>query len=101
MLRWLAAQGLRPLLMDWGSPGAAEAGFDLDRYGAERLAAGARRWRARLAGRPVPVVGYCMGGTLAVGLAARRPGGGGGARDARRALGLRLGARASRASSAR
>ena len=37
MLRWLAAQGLRPLLLDWGTPGPAEAGFDLDGYGAERL----------------------------------------------------------------
>ena len=37
MLRWLAAQGLRPLLARLGHAGAAEAGFDLDRYGAERL----------------------------------------------------------------
>ena len=27
--------------------------------------------KGEIAGRPVPVVGYCMGGTLAVGLAAR------------------------------
>ena len=39
LLRWLAAQGLRPLLMDWGTPGAAEAGFDLRRL--RRAAAGA------------------------------------------------------------
>jgi polyhydroxyalkanoate synthase len=72
MLRWLAAQGFRPLLMDWGEPGPAEARFDLDAYGAERLlpALGVAR---RLAGGPVPVLGYCMGGTLAAGLAARRP----------------------------
>jgi polyhydroxyalkanoate synthase len=72
MLRWLAAQGLRPLLLDWGTPGRAEAGFDLSDYGRERLLPALERARA-LAGGPVPVMGYCMGGTLAVGLAARRP----------------------------
>jgi polyhydroxyalkanoate synthase subunit PhaC len=72
MLRWLAAEGFRPLLLDWGEPGPAEAGFDLDDYGAERLVP-ALEAACRLAGGPVPVLGYCMGGTLAVGLAARRP----------------------------
>ncbi len=71
-LRWLAGQGLRPLLMDWGAPGPAEAGFDLDAYGRHRLRP-ALAEACRLAGRPVPVLGYCMGGTLAVGLAARAP----------------------------
>jgi polyhydroxyalkanoate synthase len=72
MLRWLAAEGFRPLLLDWGVPGPAEARFDLDDYGAERLVPALEAAR-RLAGGPVPVLGYCMGGTLAVGLAARRP----------------------------
>jgi polyhydroxyalkanoate synthase len=70
LMRWLAAEGLRPLLMDWGVPGPAEADFDLDAYGASRLLPALAAAR-RLAGRPVPVLGYCMGGTLAVGLAAR------------------------------
>jgi polyhydroxyalkanoate synthase len=73
LLRWLAAEGLRPLLLDWGSPGPAERGFDLDRYGAHRLLPALAVAR-EIAGGPVPVLGYCMGGTLAVGLAARRPG---------------------------
>jgi poly[(R)-3-hydroxyalkanoate] polymerase subunit PhaC len=72
LLRWLAAQGHRPMLMDWGSPGRAEAGFDLEAYGARRLVPALVRVR-ELAGGPVPLVGYCMGGTLAVGLAARAP----------------------------
>ena len=46
MLRWLAAQGLRPLLLDWGSPGPAEAGFDLGGYGERTAAAGAGRGAA-------------------------------------------------------
>ena len=45
LLRWLAAQGFRPLLLDWGAPGPAEAGFDLDAYGARAAAAGARARR--------------------------------------------------------
>lgn len=70
LLRWLAGQGFRPLMIDWGVPGTAEAGFDLAAYGARRLLPALAVARS-LAGRPVPVVGYCMGGTLSVGLAAR------------------------------
>lgn len=73
LLRWMAAQGLRPVLMDWGVPGSAEAGFDLDAYGTRRLVPALDHLR-RDAGRPPAVLGYCMGGTLAVGLAARAPG---------------------------
>ena len=73
LLRWLAAEGFRPLLLDWGSPGRAEAGFDLGGYGEQRLLPALAEARRLAAGRPVPVVGYCMGGTLAVGLAARAP----------------------------
>ena len=72
MLRWLAAEGFRPLLVDWGEPGPRERPFDLDGYGAERLLPALAVARALRRG-PVPVLGYCMGGTLAVGLAARRP----------------------------
>lgn len=73
MLRGLAARGLRPLLLDWGPPGPEEAAFDLDDYAARRLVPALDAVRA-LAGRPVAVMGYCMGGTLALGLAARMPG---------------------------
>jgi polyhydroxyalkanoate synthase len=73
MLRWLAAQGFRPLLLDWGTPDLAERGFDLETYGRRRLLPALARVRALAGGAPVPVMGYCMGGTLAVGLAARRP----------------------------
>lgn len=71
-LRWLAARGLRPLLLDWGEPEAAEAGFDLHAYGAQRLLPALRHAQAAT-GRPVALLGYCMGGTLAAGLAARAP----------------------------
>ena len=74
LLRWMAGRGLRPVLLDWGDPGPAESGFDLDAYGARRLLPALRHLRAE-AGRPVSVTGYCMGGALAAGLAAREPDG--------------------------
>lgn len=68
MLRFLAGQGLRPLLLDWGWPGAAERRFTLTDVIAGRL-------ERALAALPEPVVlaGYCMGGLLALGAALRRP----------------------------
>jgi polyhydroxyalkanoate synthase subunit PhaC len=72
ILRWLAGRGLRPVLLDWGEPGPEERGLDLDGYGAERLLPALRRLQAE-AGRPVAALGYCMGGTLAAGLVARKP----------------------------
>lgn len=80
-LRALAAAGLRPLLLDWGAPGCAEAGFTLDDYTTERLRPALAACRV-LAGAPCPVIGYCMGGTVAAGLTAT------GARDISRLVTL-------------
>ena len=68
LLRFLAKSGLNPLLLDWGEPGATEKTFTLTDYIAGRLerALGA-------IGRPVILVGYCMGGLLALSAALRRP----------------------------
>ncbi len=75
LMRHLAGSGARALLLDWGRPGPAEAGFALADYIDRRLlpALGA-------VGRPA-LVGYCMGGALAVGALVRAP-------DAARALAL-------------
>ncbi len=68
MMRWLAGQGVRPLLLDWGWPGMAERGFTLTDYIAGRLE------RAMMAvGGRVVLAGYCMGGLLALAAALRRP----------------------------
>ena len=76
MLRFLAAQGMRPLLLDWGWPGKVERRFTLTDYIAGRLE------RAILSvGAQVILAGYCMGGLLALAAALRRP-------DAVRALAL-------------
>lgn len=74
LARWLAAAGFRPLVMDWGDPGQTERGFDLTDYIAGRLAR-ALDAAVAAAGRPVGLVGYCMGGNLAVALAGLRPDG--------------------------
>lgn len=74
MLQWLRDQGMRPLLVDWDSPGPDEQDFTLTDYVCRRLEPALER-AVTLAGGPLPVVGYCMGGTLAVALATRRPAG--------------------------
>ena len=70
-LRWLAGEGFRPLVVDWGRPCDLERGFDLTDYIAGRLERFLDR-AVELAGGPLPVIGYCMGGDLALALAARR-----------------------------
>jgi len=72
MLRWLAGHSVRPLLLDWGWPGETERRFTLTDYVAGRLER-ALAAAAGLAGGPVVLAGYCMGGTLAVAAAERRP----------------------------
>ncbi|WP_431858929.1 alpha/beta fold hydrolase [Azospirillum sp.] len=72
LMRWLAARGLRPYLIDWGTPGALERRFTLTDYIAGRLERVLDAVVAR-EGRAVPVVGYCMGGLLTTALALRRP----------------------------
>lgn len=71
LLRAMAAQGLRPYLVDWGTPNEEERGFDTTAYVARlERALGYVTRRAR---RAPAVLGYCMGGTLTVALAARKP----------------------------
>ncbi len=72
LLRTLAGRGFRPFLVDWGPPGAIERAFTLSDYIAGRLER-ALDTAVDLAGRPAGVIGYCMGGLLALALAQRRP----------------------------
>jgi polyhydroxyalkanoate synthase subunit PhaC len=71
LLREMAAHGLRPYLVDWGTPDDDERHFDNAAYVArlERALA----YVAKRARRSPAVMGYCMGGTLTVALAARQP----------------------------
>ena len=68
LLRWLSGQGVRPLLVDWGTPGDAELSLGLGGMVTERLVP-----LIAALGEPVALAGYCMGGTLALAAAASLP----------------------------
>ena len=68
LLRWLAARGLHPWLVDWGTPGPEDRDLDIAAH-VERLLA---PLIAALDAPPV-LVGYCLGGTMAVAAAAVAP----------------------------
>jgi poly[(R)-3-hydroxyalkanoate] polymerase subunit PhaC len=69
--RWLAERGLRPLVLDWGGLGETERYFTLTDYIAGPLES-ALQTAVALTGAPVGIIGYCMGGLLALSLALRR-----------------------------
>ena len=71
LLRFLCREGFRPVLVDWDRPGARERRFDLGDYISGRLAAVLDVVVERT-GRKPAVIGYCMGGNLALGLAQTR-----------------------------
>jgi polyhydroxyalkanoate synthase len=66
LLRWLARQGMRPLLVDWGAPGPEDRQQDVtwhvERFLLPLLAT---------LDRPPVLAGYCLGGTMALAAAAR------------------------------
>ena len=68
----LAAEGHPVYLVDWGVPAAEDADEDVAYVLDELLARSLRRVR-RHAGRPLTLLGYCMGGTLAAMCLARHP----------------------------
>jgi polyhydroxyalkanoate synthase len=70
-MRYLHERGIRPLLIDWGAPADEERGFDLGDYVIKRLEPALDKV-LEIAGGPVALVGYCMGGNLALALAQRR-----------------------------
>ncbi len=70
-LRTLAAQGFRPLVIDWGVPGEDEIFFTLTDYVTKRLIPALDRIAPN--GKKAHLIGYCMGGLLALALANRVP----------------------------
>jgi len=70
--RWLAARGWRVLIVDWGAPGSRERQFDCTGY-IRNVLEPVGRDAARFGARPPVVIGYCMGGLLALAVAARAP----------------------------
>jgi poly(3-hydroxyalkanoate) synthetase len=73
MLRFLAAQGVHPLLLDWGHPGEIERDFSLSDYIAGRLDRALLAACAWVEAPQVTLIGYCMGGLMAVAAAQARP----------------------------
>jgi polyhydroxyalkanoate synthase len=72
LMRHMARHDLSPYLVDWGSPGIEELDFDLTAYLDQRLIPALEAVVAR-EGRPPVVIGYCMGGLLALAASLRRP----------------------------
>lgn len=70
-LRFLGTQGVRCLLVDWGSPGAVERDFDLTDYIAGRLDQAFEAAIALVGDQRLGLIGYCMGGLFALALASR------------------------------
>lgn len=68
LLRWLAQQGMRPMLVDWSSPRAGDRGLDITGHVEQRLLP----LLATLDAPPV-LVGYCLGGTMALAAAQVAP----------------------------
>jgi polyhydroxyalkanoate synthase subunit PhaC len=61
LLRWMARQGVRPMLVDWGSPTPADRDLDITGHVETLLLPLLRQLR-----RPPALVGYCLGGTMAM-----------------------------------
>ena len=72
MLSWLAQQGIRPYRIEWGPPGDDERSYSVADYVCLRLEP-ALDEVLRLTGKQPVLVGYCMGGLLALAAAVRRP----------------------------
>ena len=66
--RWLCTHGFRPFLVDWDAPAEEERGFTLTDYIAGRLSQALDRVRTVTEAPPL-ILGYCLGGMLALGLA--------------------------------
>ena len=65
MLRWLAHNGIHPLLVDWGTPDARDRSMDITGHIEQLLLP-----LIATVGAPVALVGYCLGGTMALAAAA-------------------------------
>lgn len=65
LLRYLAAQGHYPLVLDWGTPGKSEQKYDCDDY-ITKILLPAIEYVAEKTGEKITLAGYCMGGVLSL-----------------------------------
>ena len=68
LLAYLGEAGFRAMLLDWGCPGPDESGLGIAGHVEEFLLP-----LIEGLGEPVHLVGYCLGGTMAIGAAAASP----------------------------
>ena len=68
LVRWLAAQGFRVLLVDWGTPQPGDRDRDIADHVADTLVP-----MIAALDQPPILVGYCLGGTIATAAAALTP----------------------------
>ncbi|MGP1282689.1 MAG: alpha/beta fold hydrolase [Parasphingopyxis sp.] len=68
LLRWLSGRGVRPLLVDWGAPGPDGADLTVAGHVETLLLP-----LIDALDEPAHLVGYCLGGTMAVAAAALHP----------------------------
>lgn len=68
LLRWLATQGLRPLLVEWGEPISEDRDLDIAGHVEQLLLP-----LIATIGSDAALAGYCLGGTMALAAAAIRP----------------------------
>jgi polyhydroxyalkanoate synthase len=68
LLRWLSTQGLRPLLVDWGTPVPEDHDLDIAGHVETLLLP-----LIEAAGPDAALAGYCLGGTMALAAAVLRP----------------------------
>lgn len=71
LLRWFVAQGIRPLLVDWGSPSHSDGAMTVSDY-VTRLGVMAERAQQLAGGGKLHLLGHCLGGNLALALTAAK-----------------------------
>ncbi|MGE3713961.1 MAG: alpha/beta fold hydrolase [Alphaproteobacteria bacterium] len=72
MLEYMARQGFRPLVLDWGVPGKFETGFGCNEYIGNILLPTIDNI-CKTTGQPVTLAGYCMGGVFSLAAAQLMP----------------------------
>lgn len=72
LLRYMASQGIYPLVMDWGAPGEFEKGFSCGDY-ITNILHEAIDFITQASQERIILAGYCMGGNLALAAAQLKP----------------------------
>jgi polyhydroxyalkanoate synthase len=73
LVEWLVAEGHDVFVIDWGTPADEDRHVDFDEVCDRYLGRAVRRCARLAGGSGVHLLGYCLGGTLAVIYAAVRP----------------------------